>query len=74
MPTSYNPRPGTLTVIDGKIFINAKSLPPLPNNKKVRNPVILGDNIYIDGYEWRGHRWKRTLSAFLVQFLGLFII
>lgn len=75
VPHSFPPNTyrDTVTVIDGRIFINAQRFPPLPRKVKSLNPLIVGDKIYISGYEWRGHRWKRTLSAFFAQFIGYFI-
>jgi len=36
---------------------------PLPNKIKGNNVAIVNNELYVDGYEYRKGKWKRTLRA-----------
>ena len=63
-------RSNTIIVEDGKIFLNGKQLPSLPTRKKRLNPLVVGDEVYINGFELRDGKWKRSFRAWLVQYIG----
>ena len=48
-------------VVDNEVKINGEKLPPCPSAG--RNVTIIDGKVYIDGYEWTGDRWKRTVRA-----------
>lgn len=50
------------TVVSGnRVWINNEELPPCPS--KGHNITMIDGNVYIDGYEYKDGRWKRTLKA-----------
>lgn len=63
-------RSNTIVVEDGKIFLNDEQLPSLPTRKKSLNPLVIGDEVYINGFELRDGKWKRSIKAWLYQFVG----
>ena len=48
-------------VIGNKVTINGVELPPVPS--KGRNSTVINGKVYIDGYEFKNGKWKRTLRA-----------
>ena len=63
-------RSNTIIVEDYKMFLNGKQLPSLPTRKKRLNPLVVGDEVYINGFELRDGKWKRSFRAWLYQFIG----
>ena len=49
-------------VVGNKVWINDTLLPPVPC--KGSNITTIDDKVYIDGYEYKNGKWKRTLKAF----------
>ena len=51
------------------IYINGKKLPPLPNQSKnsgftiSNNTTINCNRVFVNGYEYKNGKWKRTLRA-----------
>lgn len=52
---------GNCTVIGNKVIINGVELPPVPS--KGYNSTVINGKVYIDGYEFKDGKWKRTLKA-----------
>lgn len=48
-------------VIDGTVVVNGVELPPPPT--KCRSTTIINNKVYIDGYEFKNGKWKKTLRA-----------
>lgn len=48
-------------VIGNKVTINGVELPPVPS--KGWNSTVIDGKVYIDGYEFKNGKWKRTLRA-----------
>ena len=48
-------------IIGKKIVINNKELPPCPGNG--HNITTINGKVYIDGYEFKNGKWKKTLKA-----------
>lgn len=44
-----------------RVQIDGKKLPPCPT--KGKNITILNRKVYIDGYEFKNGKWKRTFRA-----------
>ena len=52
---------GNYAIIGDKVIVNGVELPPVPS-KRYSSTVING-KVYIDGYEFKDGKWKRTLKA-----------
>ena len=48
-------------VIDGTVVVNGVELPSPPT--KCRSTTIIDNKVYIDGYEFKNGKWKKTLRA-----------
>lgn len=47
-----------------KIIINGEQVPPVPGkNGNYNNITTINGNVYIDGYEFKNGRWKKTLKG-----------
>lgn len=46
-----------------KIIINGIELPPLPNGAGFTNCTVVNNKVYVNGYEFKNGRWKKTLMA-----------
>ena len=49
------------------IYLNGKRLPPIPDQPKsknhIRKQVIIGNHVFVNGYEYKNGEWKKTLRA-----------
>lgn len=50
-------------VVGNRVWINGEELPPVPTKRKGSSVTQIDDNIYINGYEFKKGKWKRTLKA-----------
>lgn len=50
-------------IVNDTVCINGKKLPPLPGRAGYSNTTVIGNEIFINGYEWKNGKWKRTLRA-----------
>lgn len=58
----YNIQISNNIIVKGnKVWINGKQLPPAPC--KGCNSTIINNKVYIDGYEFKKGKWRRTLKA-----------
>lgn len=48
-------------IIDGKIVVAGKELPPCTGIH--RNTTIINNKVFVDGYEFKDGKWKKTLRA-----------
>jgi hypothetical protein len=44
-----------------KVTINGVELPPVPSSGY--NSTVIDGKVYIDGYEFKNGKWRRTLKA-----------
>lgn len=52
------------TIITGeRIIINGIELPPLPNGAGFTNCTVINNKVYVNGYEFRNGKWKKTFMA-----------
>lgn len=51
--------------IGNKVFVNGSPLPPIPGTKSSVSLSQVGNRLYVNGYECRNGRWKRTLRAII---------
>lgn len=54
-----------VNIIGNKVFVNGSPLPPVPDAKSSVSLSQVGNRLYVNGYEYRNGRWKRTLRAIL---------
>lgn len=52
-------------IVNDTVYLQGKKLPPLPCDCKCNNHTIIGNKVFINGYEWKDDQWKRTLRALL---------
>ena len=51
-------------VIGNTVVLKGKQLPPPPSyNTGYCRIVMSDDKVFINGYEWKDGKWKRTLRA-----------
>lgn len=50
-------------ICDGEVIVNGIKLPPVPNKYKFHSVTTINDKVYIDGYEFKNGKWKKTLRA-----------
>lgn len=55
-----------ITIIDGRVYIEGEKLPDC--SKRGYNSTIINGHIYLNGYEWKGNKWKRTIKALFYEF------
>lgn len=53
----------SMVQVNGEVYINCKQLQTCPSNSKRSSVSIIGDKIYMNGYEYKNGEWKRTLPA-----------
>lgn len=54
-----------VNIIGNKVFVNGSPLPPIPGAKSSVSLSRVGNRLYVNGYEYRNGRWKRTLRAII---------
>ena len=60
--TRYNIQISDNCIVRGNhVIINGVELPPVPS--KGYNSTVVNGKVYIDGYEFKNGKWKRTLIA-----------
>ncbi len=50
-------------IIGNRVWINGEELPPVPTNRKHHCFTQINGKVYIDGYEFKKGKWRRTLRA-----------
>lgn len=51
------------TVIGNRVWINGEELPPVPSKSKNSSVTQIDGKVYINGYEFKKGKWRRTLKA-----------
>lgn len=60
--TRYNIQIGDNCIVCGNhVTINGAELPPAPS--KGYNSTVVNGKVYVDGYEFKNGKWKKTLRA-----------
>ena len=54
-------RCGSIVVSDGYVSIDGKLMPPCP--KRGSNSTIIGNKVYLNGYELTDGEWKITIMS-----------
>ena len=58
----FNIQIGDNYIVQGnRVIIDGVELPPVPS--KGYSSTVINGKVYIDGYEFRNGKWKRTLRA-----------
>lgn len=52
-----------LRINGDEIFINNKRVPNLPRKPYSMNTTTINNRVFINGYEYKDGKWKRTLAA-----------
>ena len=52
-----------VVIITDRVWINGEELPPIPTKRKTHCTTQINSKVYIDGYEFKKGKWKRTLKA-----------
>ena len=52
---------GGVTVKGNRVWIDGNPLPPAPC--KGHNSTVINGKVFIDGYEYKKGKWRRTLRA-----------
>ena len=51
-------------IINGDVWIDGKRIASAPKSKSgTISSAVIGDKIYVNGYEYKNGEWKRTLAA-----------
>lgn len=50
-------------VYNGEVIINGIKLPALPSKCRCNSVTTINNKVYIDGYEFKNGKWKKTLRA-----------
>lgn len=50
-------------IVDDRVILNGQEIPLPPNTTKSRNVTIINNRIYVNGYEYKNGKWKKTLAA-----------
>ena len=50
-------------VIGNRVWINGEELPPAPARYFGHNVTQINGKVYINGYEFKKGKWRRTLRA-----------
>ena len=62
METNDNIQFSDNCIVQGnKVIINGAELPPAPS--RGYNSTVINGKVYIDGYEFKRGKWRRTLMA-----------
>ena len=48
-------------VIGNRVWINGEELPPCPSSGY--NTIQINEKVYIDGYEYKKGKWRKTFKA-----------
>ena len=52
-----------VAVIGNRVWINGEELPPIPTKCSGHSTTQIDGKVYIDGYEFKKGKWRRTLRA-----------
>lgn len=51
-----------IVISDSSVFMDGMTY-PLPNDKEYHSSTIINNDVFIDGYELKKGKWKRTIRA-----------
>jgi hypothetical protein len=54
---------GGVTVKGNQVWIDGNPLPPVPCKGKNYNSTVMDGKVYLNGYEYKKGKWRRTLRA-----------
>ena len=52
-----------VAVANNRIWINNEEVTPIPTKRRHHSITQIDGKIYVDGYEFKNGKWKRTLKA-----------
>ena len=50
-----------IRIVTNKVYMNGRELPPVPSEGY--NTTVINGKVYIDGYEFKNGKWRKTLKA-----------
>lgn len=50
-------------IVGNEVYIDGQKLPPLPHKHKSTSLTTIGKKVFVNGYEFKNGRWRRTLAA-----------
>ena len=50
-------------IINNEVYIDGNKVPDMPKSKCGANVTTIGSKVYVNGYEYKNGKWKRTLAA-----------
>lgn len=53
-------------ISNGRLILNGEEIPKPPT--KMNNTTMINGKVFVDGYEYKGGEWKRTLRALLHKY------
>lgn len=56
------------SVEDGVLYANGEEIPWPKPKRSFHSIYQIDGKLFVDGYEWRDGRWKRTLASFIRGF------
>ena len=64
--------PNVIIIEDMKLYYNREELPPfpMPIDPHAINPLVDWNKIFVDGYELKDGKWKKTLRARIYDYLN----
>lgn len=57
------PTTNSFVIIGTRVWIDGEELPPVPTKRKYHSSAQIDDKVYIDGFEYKEGKWRRTLKA-----------
>lgn len=62
--TVFNIQTGNgIAIIGNRVWIDGVELPPVPSKRKYYSSAQIDGKVYINGYEFKKGKWRRTLTA-----------
>lgn len=52
-----------VVIIENEVTINGVKMPPCPGKGRGYSSTIIGNKVYLNGYELVNGKWKKTLKA-----------
>jgi hypothetical protein len=58
----------SVVTINNVTYYDNEKLPPLPTKRRTSSTKVVsaGDRLYMNGFEWTGQEWRRSLRAVLL--------
>ena len=62
--TTYNIQiSDDIVIVGNQVYIDGVPLPPVPGKGNNYNSTVINNKVFINGYEFKKGKWRRTLRA-----------